>query len=206
MLAVGRAHTIAAWCLGPDAVPAHHPFDPLAADALARGTQFGMNTWCPIAASMGGMNPPDIAQQLAIGDLARAFWPGSPSVIARRRYTERIAHDAHRPDIPLILDQAEPHLGGSKKMATAFFKMSRSMRSRSFSRRSREISAARSGTEGAAEAAIGCGADPACPPMLRLRQLRSIEGESPSSLAIWINGRPLRASRATASVLNSSVK
>ena len=84
--------------------------------------------------------------------------------------------------------------------------MSRSMRSRSFSRRSREISAAGSGTEGAAEAAIGCGADPACPPMLRWRQLRSIEGEMPSSLAIWINGRPLLASRATASLLNSSVK
>jgi hypothetical protein len=27
----------------------------------------------------------------------------------------------------VILDQAEPHLGASEKMATAFFKMSRSM-------------------------------------------------------------------------------
>src|SRR4051794_21237283 len=84
--------------------------------------------------------------------------------------------------------QAELHLGGSEKMATVFFRMSRSMRSRSFSRRSREISAAGSGTEGEAEAAIGCGADPACPPMLRVRQLRSIEGESPSSPAICTNG------------------
>jgi hypothetical protein len=65
------------------------------------------------------------------------------------------------------------------------------MRSRLLSRRSREISAAGSGTEGAAEAAIGCGADPACPRMLRVRQLRSIEGES--QLACDLDQRPTAA-------------
>src|SRR4051794_12156985 len=40
----------------------------------------------------------------------------------QRRHAERIAHDAHRPDIPMIFDQAEPHLGGSEKMATAFLR------------------------------------------------------------------------------------
>src|SRR5262249_60501342 len=38
------------------------------------------------------------------------------------------------------------------------------------------------------------------------RQLRSIEGEIPNSLASRLNGRPLLTSRATASRLNSSVK
>jgi hypothetical protein len=52
---------------------------------------------------------------------------------------------------------------------------------------------------------IGRSLAPAFRPSLRLRQLRSIEGEIPSSLAIWITGRPLLASRATASRLNSSV-
>ena len=84
--------------------------------------------------------------------------------------------------------------------------MSRSMRSRSFSRRSREISAAGSATEGVADAGFRSTAGPVFPPPWRLRQLRSIEGEMPSSPAIWINGRPLPASRAIASVLNSSVK
>ena len=71
--------------------------------------------------------------------------------------------------------------------------MSRSMRSRSFSRRSREISVAGSATEGVADAGFGGAADPAfCPPW-RLRQLRSIEGEMPSSPAIWTNSRPLPA-------------
>jgi hypothetical protein len=34
-----------------------------------------MNTRRPIAAPVLGINPPDVAQQLAIGDLARAFRP-----------------------------------------------------------------------------------------------------------------------------------
>jgi len=75
MLAVGRAHAIAAWRVSPDAVPVHHPLDPLAADTLALSAQFGVDTRCPIPAPMIGVNPPDIAQPLAIGDLARAFRP-----------------------------------------------------------------------------------------------------------------------------------
>ena len=51
-----------------------------------------------------------------------------------------------------------------------------------------------------------CHADPAFRLPLPLRQLRSIEGEMPSSLAIRLNGRPLLTSMATASRLNSSVK
>jgi hypothetical protein len=79
-------------------------------------------------------------------DRKRRAGAGNTSLPSRRH-----ASDTHRPDIPVVLDQAEPHLGGSEKMATAFFKMSRSVRSRSFSRRSREISAA--GSE------AGCGSD-----------------------------------------------
>src|SRR6266568_5732788 len=106
----------------------------------------------------------------------------------------------------MILDEAEPHFGGSEKMATVFFRMSRSIRSRSFSRRSREISTAGSGAECGADAVVlGRSAGPAFHPPLRPRQLRSIEGAMPSSPAICVNGRPLLASRATASRLNSSV-
>jgi transposase len=50
-----------------------------------------------------------------------------------------------------------------------------------------------------------CNAGPAFRPPPRSRQLRSIEGAMPSSPAICVNGRPLLASRATASRLNSSV-
>jgi len=43
MLAVGRAHAIAARPPRPDTVLAHDPFDPLAADGLALGAQFGVD-------------------------------------------------------------------------------------------------------------------------------------------------------------------
>jgi hypothetical protein len=71
--------------------------------------------------------------------------------------------------------------------------MSRSIRRRSFSRRRREISEAESEAESGAGAGIGCSTAPEFP---RLRQLRSIEGEMPSSLAICSNGRPLLSSSA----------
>jgi hypothetical protein len=56
-----------------------------------------------------------------------------------------------------------------------------------------------------ADAGIGRSAGPAFRPSLRLRQLRSIEGEMPSSLAICSNGRPRLANSTTASRLNSSL-
>ena len=43
MLAVGCAHAIAARGPSPEAVLAHDPFDPLAADGLALGAQFGVD-------------------------------------------------------------------------------------------------------------------------------------------------------------------
>jgi hypothetical protein len=75
MLAVGRAYAITARHPSPDAMPAHDPLHPFAAGGPAFGTQLGMDARPPISAPVVGMNPPDIAQQFAIGDLARAFWP-----------------------------------------------------------------------------------------------------------------------------------
>src|SRR4051812_21233042 len=103
MFAIGRAHTIAAWRVSSDAVPVHHPLDPLAADGLTLSTQLGVDTRCPIPTPVVSMNPPDIGQQLAIGDLARTLRPRSPCVEARWRDAEHIAHDPHRPDVPVIL-------------------------------------------------------------------------------------------------------
>src|SRR3954447_17297452 len=49
MLAVGGAHTRARRHVSPDAMPAHHPLDPLAADTVARGTQLGVDARPPIS-------------------------------------------------------------------------------------------------------------------------------------------------------------
>ena len=68
------------------------------------------------------------------------------------------------------------------------------------------LSAAGSGTKCGADASVlGRNAGPAFRPPLRPRQLRSIDGAMPSSVAICVNGRPLPARSATASRLNSSV-
>jgi hypothetical protein len=75
MLAVGGAHAIAARHVSPDAMPAHDPLDPLAADAVARGAQLGIKTGRPIPAPMVSMNPPDIGQQFTISGFARALRP-----------------------------------------------------------------------------------------------------------------------------------
>jgi hypothetical protein len=52
---------------------AHHPLDPLAADGLALGTQRSMDAWRTISFPVVSMNPLDIAEELTIGNLARAF-------------------------------------------------------------------------------------------------------------------------------------
>jgi hypothetical protein len=72
MLAVGCAHAIAARRPSPETVPAHDPLDPLAADGLTLGSQFGVDAWRSVSFLVLCMNPPDIGQQIAIGDLARA--------------------------------------------------------------------------------------------------------------------------------------
>src|ERR1700676_4961190 len=90
------------------------------------------------------MDPPDLGQQGAIGHLAQTFRPATPCIIPRRRDAHHIAHDANREPLALILDEAEFHLGASEKMRSVFFRISRSMRRRSFSRRRRAFSAAKS--------------------------------------------------------------
>jgi hypothetical protein len=53
----------------------HHPLNPLTADGLAFGTQLGMDARRTISFPVVSMNPLDIAQELTIGDLARAVRP-----------------------------------------------------------------------------------------------------------------------------------
>ena len=75
MLAVGCAHAIAARRPRPDTMLAHDPFDPLAADGVALGSQFGVDARRSVSFLVLCMNPPDIGQQIAIGDLAQAVRP-----------------------------------------------------------------------------------------------------------------------------------
>src|SRR5450756_1635405 len=82
--------------------------------------------------------------------------------------------------------------------------MSRSIWARSSSRRRRRISDCSDEAATAAETpAVPANCDTV--PFTVLRQLRSIEGWIPNSIATWVSGRPLNTRSDTASRLNSSV-
>jgi hypothetical protein len=73
MLAVGCADAIAPWRPRPDAMATHQSRDPLAADGVALAAQFGVDARCPVSIPVLRMDPPDVDQQLAVGNLARAL-------------------------------------------------------------------------------------------------------------------------------------
>jgi hypothetical protein len=65
--AIGRAGPEPAPGQGADAVVAHETFNPPAADRPALGPQGGMHARGTVATMVGGMDPPDVVQELTVG-------------------------------------------------------------------------------------------------------------------------------------------
>src|ERR1700676_1093904 len=130
------------------------------------------------------MNPLDVVNEVTIGGGAPALRARAPGIIAGRRDPEHVAQDRHRVVGAAIFDEAESHVRTPAKIAIDFFKMSRSMRSRSFSRCKRAISAAWSAdgsvacVVGRRDAAVGSRPAPRCS-----TQRRKTESRSPTSFA-----------------------
>src|ERR1051326_2617474 len=100
-----------------------------------------MNTRAPIPSFVLVINNANPFGDLAIFLLPCRGRTLAPGVEAANRDPQDPAHDA---DLPLPqggLDKAETVFYGCEKMATAFFKISRSWRNISFSRRNRRTSA-----------------------------------------------------------------
>src|ERR1700731_4217355 len=164
-MAVGGAYPKPPWRYCPDALMTHEAFDAATAHHIPPGAQGRVDPGRAIAAAMCHMDPPDLGQQGAIGRLAQTFRPAAPGIIPRRRDTHHIAHDANRERLALVRDEAEFHLGASEKMRSVFFRISRSMRRRSFSRRRRAFSAAKSAPASGGHALrFGGTGDPALAP------------------------------------------
>jgi hypothetical protein len=70
--------------------------------------------------AMGHMEPPDLIQQGAIGRLAQAFGPATPSKIPCRRDPHNIAQDADWEHLAHILDETKFHFGDSDRMRSVF--------------------------------------------------------------------------------------
>lgn len=130
-------------------------------------------------------------------------------MVAAGRDLEHAAHEPHRKGAGMLLDEPKPHLGISAKMPIAFLRHrapcacnrvhAAAVRSRPPDRLETPLQQNWSAQPSSQLSTAGW------PPCTTLRQLRSIEGEIPSSVAICIRGRPLLSSRATASRLNSGV-
>src|ERR1044071_4440628 len=137
-------------------------------------------------------------QQYHVVALAATGWPTSPGEIAALADAEYAAQAVDGELRFCPIDEREPHrLPSRAKKAVAFFRMSRSCRRISFSRRSRFSSAVTS-----LSAAAG---SPARPSRLRPIQRTSVDSPIPRSLAISRCVRPLVCARRTASSLHSFV-
>src|SRR4030095_5845678 len=197
--AVGGAHPSWPRHDGPDPGATHQSLEATAAYPTALGPQLSVDARAAIASAGLAMDPLDVVDEVTIGGRSPALRARAPGIVTGRRDSEHVTHDRHRVVGAAIFDEAEPHFGAPAKIAIDFFKMSRSMRSRSFSRCRRAISAAWS-ADGSVACVVGrraaaVGSSPA-PPWST--QPRNNESRQPSYFAPDPIERPLDATRSTA--------
>ncbi len=123
-----------------DTMATHQSFDATTAASMTLRPQGGMHPRRSVSPLMPRLESAHLGKQCQVRHRPCAWRPDAPVVIAAARHTEHAAHDIHRPGGRMLLDKSELHRGISAKMPTAFFKMSRSIRARSSSLRSRAIS------------------------------------------------------------------
>src|SRR6478609_1834996 len=180
------------------AVVAHQASRPAATDHQAGVLQFPRHPGTAIGGVREGKGRADMCQQHHVVALAATGWPISPGEIAALADAE---HAAQAVDGELRfrpIDERKPHrLPSRTKKAVAFFRMSRSCRRISFSRRSRFSSAVTS----------LCAAAGSTAPRSRLRpvQRTSVDSPIPRSPAISRCVRPLVCAKRTASSSNAFV-
>ncbi len=123
---------------------AHQPRDPLAADPVALGAQFGMHTRAAIATTARLMGRPyEVAEGTILGG-TRGLGPPDLGVVAAPANVQHLAQGLTRKVDDVLLDDHAPHLPpvARPKMCAARFKISRSMRNRPSSLHRRAIWAA----------------------------------------------------------------
>ena len=76
-------------------------------------------------------------EHAGIGAGPRTGWAASPGIVAASTHAQRPAQRCEPTLCLMRVDKAIPHVDSVAKYMAAFFKMSRSSRSRAFSRRNR---------------------------------------------------------------------
>src|SRR5215213_8278977 len=199
MVAVGGALE-AALLPGFQAILAHQPGGPTATDLQSLILQLAGHAWTAVGLMGEGEGRADMGQQDQVLPLARAGWTRSPGEIAALADVKNLAQTCDGEALFRRIDEPELHrLPSLAKKAVAFFRISRSWRRISFSRRSRFSSAAMSSWRSSGGSSISRS-------RRRSIQWRRVDMPTPRSAAIARRLRPLvRASR-TASSRNSFVK
>src|SRR5262249_38878482 len=177
-----------------DAGLSHQPGDPMLPTGEAERAQFHPDPRTAIALPDLALDVANLLRQDAIGTDPIAERPRTPCVVAGPRHLQHPTHRPHVPDAGMRLDEGESHRRSLAKKAVAFFKISRSSRSRSFSRLScRTCSSSESTRPG-----------PGFWVVTVRSQLRSVVTLTPSSVASSFNGRSDSWTSRTASRRNSS--
>ncbi len=120
---------------------AHQPGDPLAPDRNALGLELGMDARDAVGALRDGVDGSDPPQQCPLGDSARRGRAAPPGVVSGRGDAEHPTHRSNRIHGLVRLYELEEPDGitpvSLANQAAAFERISRSWRSRRFSRRRR---------------------------------------------------------------------
>src|SRR3954470_20207437 len=153
MLAVGRARDPALVATLDTMMP-DPAGDPVHAHAPALGTPGGMPPRAAVDRAIVGMDPAKFRGKATLGGSTWALRPVAPCMVAAGTDLPHVAQDPDRVLRPVVLHEAEPHLGGTEKMPMALSKMSRAIWARSRSRHRRRIAAC------SAEAAAAAGGVP----------------------------------------------
>ena len=122
---------------------------------------------------------PVAADEPLTADGRRARRPVPPGVVAAAGDAEHLAHQLDRGSAPAVADEGEPHGSSLAKKAVAFFEISRSMRRRWFSARSRSTSRRRSASPSAGVSTAGDGGASLA------TQSRIERGSTPRPWAAW---------------------
>src|SRR5438094_6373288 len=185
---------------GDEAMQASQPRDAMAPTADPRRREGVPQLHGSIALPGLSVQLAHLLHQDTVRSSPPALRPSSPGIVAAAAHLQHPAHPPDRELLDMVVDEGISQAESRAKYAAAFFKMSRSSRSRAFSRRRRVSSSAL----GARPPLPGNAASPwvstSCCHLYRwLRR-------SPNSRATAAAGRPEDFQSRTASSLNSLVK
>src|SRR6185503_8625783 len=178
-----------------DVMEPHQSRDTMTAHPKPLRLQLLVNPRTAVPASRSLITGPNVRHQALILLCAPTHRAVAPGIEPTPGDVEHSTQYAHRIDRLLRLDKTISHSDSLAKKATAFFKMSRSMRNCSTSRRNTFSSSV------ARKLFVPRGAVATC----RIHRL-NVGCGMPSSRATWHSLFPLRRHKSTASCLNSGVK